>query len=58
MIFFRSPAGSAIVAFIALAAGGADIAEGSRVLGTDGTLRGYRWGLTVKRQLLDHEASA
>jgi methylated-DNA-[protein]-cysteine S-methyltransferase len=26
-----------------------------RVLGTDGTLRGYRWGLGVKTWLLDHE---
>ncbi len=26
-----------------------------RVLGTDGSLRGYRWGLPVKRWLLDHE---
>jgi hypothetical protein len=34
MIFFRSPAGSAIVAFVAIAAGGADLAEGSRVLGS------------------------
>jgi hypothetical protein len=33
MSFFRSPAGSAIVAFIAIAAGGADLADGSRVLG-------------------------
>jgi methylated-DNA-[protein]-cysteine S-methyltransferase len=29
-----------------------------RVLGTDGTLRGYRWGLTVKSRLLDHESAA
>jgi methylated-DNA-[protein]-cysteine S-methyltransferase len=29
-----------------------------RVLGTDGTLRGYRWGLNVKSQLLDHEKGA
>lgn len=27
-----------------------------RVLRTDGTLGGYRWGLPVKRRLLDHEA--
>ena len=27
-----------------------------RVLGTDGTLRGYRWGLDVKTWLLAHEA--
>ncbi|OLT15111.1 cysteine methyltransferase [Pseudonocardia sp. CNS-139] len=27
-----------------------------RVIGTDGTLRGFRWGVTVKRQLLDHES--
>jgi methylated-DNA-[protein]-cysteine S-methyltransferase len=27
-----------------------------RVLRTDGTLGGYRWGLPVKRWLLDHEA--
>jgi hypothetical protein len=33
MLFFRSPAGSAIVALVAIAAGGADIANGSRVLG-------------------------
>ncbi len=33
MIFFRSPAGSAIVAFVAIAAGAADLADGSRVLG-------------------------
>ena len=26
-----------------------------RVLGTDGSLRGFRWGLPVKRWLLDHE---
>ncbi len=26
-----------------------------RVLGTDGTLRGYRWGLEVKTRLLHHE---
>jgi methylated-DNA-[protein]-cysteine S-methyltransferase len=29
-----------------------------RVLRTDGTLGGYRWGLTVKRWLLDHETRA
>jgi methylated-DNA-[protein]-cysteine S-methyltransferase len=29
-----------------------------RVLRPDGSLGGYRWGLTVKRWLLDHEASA
>jgi methylated-DNA-[protein]-cysteine S-methyltransferase len=29
-----------------------------RVLGTDGTLRGYRWGLAVKSRLLDHERAA
>jgi methylated-DNA-[protein]-cysteine S-methyltransferase len=29
-----------------------------RVLRTDGTLGGYRWGLPVKRWLLDHEAGA
>ncbi|WP_433370507.1 methylated-DNA--[protein]-cysteine S-methyltransferase [Actinoplanes sp. CA-142083] len=28
-----------------------------RVLRLDGSLGGYRWGLTVKRQLLDHEAA-
>jgi methylated-DNA-[protein]-cysteine S-methyltransferase len=28
-----------------------------RVLRTDGTLGGYRWGLPVKRWLLDHEAA-
>lgn len=28
-----------------------------RVLRTDGTLGGYRWGLPVKRWLLDHESS-
>ncbi|MET7425289.1 methylated-DNA--[protein]-cysteine S-methyltransferase [Dactylosporangium sp. NPDC005555] len=28
-----------------------------RVLRTDGTLGGFRWGLAVKRWLLDHEAS-
>lgn len=28
-----------------------------RVLRTDGTLGGFRWGLPVKRWLLDHEAS-
>jgi methylated-DNA-[protein]-cysteine S-methyltransferase len=28
-----------------------------RVLRTDGTLGGYRWGLPVKRRLLDHEAA-
>ena len=27
-----------------------------RVLGTDGGLRGFRWGLPVKRWLLDHES--
>lgn len=27
-----------------------------RVLGTDGTLRGYRWGLDVKTWLLNHES--
>ena len=27
-----------------------------RVVGADGTLRGYRWGLERKRRLLDHEA--
>jgi methylated-DNA-[protein]-cysteine S-methyltransferase len=26
-----------------------------RVIGTDGTLRGYRWGLEVKKWLLAHE---
>ncbi|BCB79895.1 methylated-DNA--[protein]-cysteine S-methyltransferase [Phytohabitans flavus] len=26
-----------------------------RVLGTDGTLRGYRWGLDIKKWLLAHE---
>jgi methylated-DNA-[protein]-cysteine S-methyltransferase len=29
-----------------------------RVLGTDGTLRGYRWGLQVKTWLLGHESHA
>ena len=29
-----------------------------RVVGTDGTLRGFRWGLPVKRWLLAHEAGA
>jgi methylated-DNA-[protein]-cysteine S-methyltransferase len=29
-----------------------------RVLRTDGTLGGYRWGLDVKRWLLDHERRA
>lgn len=29
-----------------------------RVLRTDGTLGGYRWGLPVKRWLLDHEAAS
>jgi methylated-DNA-[protein]-cysteine S-methyltransferase len=29
-----------------------------RVLRRDGTLGGYRWGLPVKRWLLDHEAAA
>jgi methylated-DNA-[protein]-cysteine S-methyltransferase len=29
-----------------------------RVLGTDGTLRGYRWGLDVKTWLLQHEQTA
>jgi methylated-DNA-[protein]-cysteine S-methyltransferase len=29
-----------------------------RVLGTDGTLRGYRWGLAVKSRLLAHEKAA
>lgn len=28
-----------------------------RIVGTDGTLRGFRWGLEVKRWLLDHEAA-
>ncbi len=28
-----------------------------RVLRTDGTLGGFRWGLPVKRWLLDHEAT-
>jgi methylated-DNA-[protein]-cysteine S-methyltransferase len=28
-----------------------------RVVGTDGTLRGYRWGLDVKAWLLAHEAA-
>lgn len=28
-----------------------------RVIGTDGTLRGYRWGLDVKKWLLAHEAT-
>jgi methylated-DNA-[protein]-cysteine S-methyltransferase len=27
-----------------------------RVLGTDGTMRGFRWGVHVKRALLAHEA--
>lgn len=27
-----------------------------RVVGADGTLRGYRWGLERKRRLLEHEA--
>ncbi|MFI5932884.1 methylated-DNA--[protein]-cysteine S-methyltransferase [Actinoplanes sp. NPDC051494] len=29
-----------------------------RVIGTDGTLRGYRWGLGVKTWLLGHEREA
>jgi methylated-DNA-[protein]-cysteine S-methyltransferase len=29
-----------------------------RVVGTDGTLRGYRWGLDVKTWLLEHERTA
>ncbi|MDN5857952.1 MAG: methylated-DNA--[protein]-cysteine S-methyltransferase [Pseudonocardia sp.] len=29
-----------------------------RVLGADGTLRGFRWGTEVKRALLVHESSA
>jgi methylated-DNA-[protein]-cysteine S-methyltransferase len=29
-----------------------------RVLRTDGTLGGFRWGLDVKRALLDHESTA
>lgn len=29
-----------------------------RVLRTDGTLGGFRWGLPVKRWLLDHESNA
>jgi methylated-DNA-[protein]-cysteine S-methyltransferase len=29
-----------------------------RVLRTDGTLGGFRWGVPVKRQLLDHESRA
>jgi methylated-DNA-[protein]-cysteine S-methyltransferase len=29
-----------------------------RVIGTDGTLRGYRWGLAVKTWLLEHESAA
>jgi methylated-DNA-[protein]-cysteine S-methyltransferase len=29
-----------------------------RVLRLDGSLGGYRWGLPVKRWLLDHEAAA
>jgi methylated-DNA-[protein]-cysteine S-methyltransferase len=29
-----------------------------RVLGTDGTMRGFRWGTDVKRALLAHEARA
>ncbi|MGI5125797.1 methylated-DNA--[protein]-cysteine S-methyltransferase [Pseudonocardia sp. CA-107938] len=29
-----------------------------RVLGTDGTMRGFRWGTDVKRALLAHEAQA
>ena len=29
-----------------------------RVLRLDGSLGGYRWGLPVKRRLLDHEAAA
>ncbi|MEH1123465.1 methylated-DNA--[protein]-cysteine S-methyltransferase [Micromonospora sp. CPCC 206061] len=28
-----------------------------RVVGTDGTLRGYRWGLDVKKWLLAHETT-
>ena len=28
-----------------------------RIVGTDGTLRGFRWGLEIKRWLLDHEAA-
>jgi methylated-DNA-[protein]-cysteine S-methyltransferase len=28
-----------------------------RVLGTDGTMRGFRWGVTVKQQLLEHESA-
>jgi AraC family transcriptional regulator of adaptative response/methylated-DNA-[protein]-cysteine methyltransferase len=27
-----------------------------RVIGTDGGLRGFRWGLDVKRRLLDIES--
>jgi methylated-DNA-[protein]-cysteine S-methyltransferase len=29
-----------------------------RVIGTDGTMRGFRWGTDVKRWLLDHERSS
>ena len=29
-----------------------------RVLRSDGTLGGFRWGVTVKRQLLEHESAA
>lgn len=28
-----------------------------RVLRTDGTLGGFRWGLSIKRRLLDHESA-
>lgn len=29
-----------------------------RVLGTDGSMRGFRWGVEVKRALLEHESAA
>jgi AraC family transcriptional regulator of adaptative response/methylated-DNA-[protein]-cysteine methyltransferase len=28
-----------------------------RAVGSDGSLRGYRWGLARKQRLLDHEAT-
>ena len=55
MIFFRSPAGSAIVAFVAIAAGGADLADGSQVLGAILIVAGM--AIAVRRVLVPLLAS-
>jgi len=55
LLLFRSPAGSAIVAVIAFAAGGADLADGSRVLGAILIVAGV--AIAIRRVLLPLVAS-